>query len=51
MESRGHLTKLKKAGLVTTEVDADNRKLSWVFFTDKGKQAARDRGNKQSYFQ
>lgn len=36
-ESKGHLTQLKKAGLVTTWQDPDDKKLSWVSFTKEGK--------------
>lgn len=39
-ESKGHLTKLKKAGLVTTCQDEDDRSLSWVSFTPAGKEFA-----------
>ena len=34
--AKGHLTHLKKLDLVTTEVDADDKTCSWVFFTDIG---------------
>jgi hypothetical protein len=35
--SNGHLTHLKKLGLVTTWVDDDDKTCSWVSFTDEGK--------------
>lgn len=33
---KGHLTDLKKKGLLTTTQDEDNRKCFWVTFTDEG---------------
>jgi hypothetical protein len=37
---KGHLTDLKRKGLVTTEQDSDNKRCHWVNFTDAGKQYA-----------
>jgi len=48
--SKGHLTNLKKAGLVTTEVDSDDPSLSWVYFTAAGKALAAERGCNESEF-
>lgn len=39
-ESKGHLTDLKKKGLVETWVDDEDRSLSWVCFTAKGRRFA-----------
>jgi hypothetical protein len=39
---KGHLTDLKRKGLVTTEQDSDNKRCHWVHFTDDGKQYAAD---------
>jgi hypothetical protein len=43
-ESRGNLTHLKRAGLVKTQVDEDDRKCSWVYFTAAGKAFAAEHG-------
>jgi|GEM_PF-2030259 len=43
-ESKGHLTKLKRARLVTTFVDYDDRSLSWVQFTAAGRALAAQHG-------
>ena len=41
--NKGHLTALKKAGLVRTWQDEDNRKCHWVSFTDAGDALAKAR--------
>lgn len=46
--NKGHLTNLKKSGLVTTEVD--ERSCSWVYFTSQGKELARSRGCEQTEY-
>ncbi len=43
-ESKGFLTKLKRAKLLTTQVDGDDRTCSWVYFTDLGKTFAKTLG-------
>lgn len=40
-EERGNLTQLKRAGLITTDVDEG---LTWISFTGKGKEFARSLG-------
>jgi len=40
-EDRGNLTDLKKAGLITTQKDMG---ASWVIFTDKGREYAKELG-------
>jgi len=40
-EERGNLTQLKRAGLITTQVDAGD---TWIYFTDMGKELARKYG-------
>lgn len=42
--NKGHLTNLKRAGLVTTEQDEDDRKCHWVYFTDAGRALAAEHG-------
>lgn len=42
--SKGHLTHLKRLGLVRTEVDFDDSSCSWVYFTDAGKALAAEHG-------
>tara|TARA_R110002110_G_scaffold316186_1_gene529178 strand:+ start:139 stop:483 length:345 start_codon:yes stop_codon:yes gene_type:complete len=42
--SEGHLTHLKKLGLLTTQVDEDDRSCSWVHWTDLGVCYAEDLG-------
>ena len=37
-ESKGHLTHLKKIGMLTTFVDEDDRTCAWVEFTTLAKQ-------------
>lgn len=34
--TRGHLTALKKQGLITTFRDEDNAQITWMSFTDRG---------------
>jgi hypothetical protein len=43
-EDRGNLTQLKRAGLITTQVDGDDRSLTWVIFTAAGKALAAQHG-------
>lgn len=43
-ETRGNLTQLKRASLVTTQVDEDDRSCTWVIFTDAGKAYAKSLG-------
>jgi hypothetical protein len=42
-EDRGNLTQLKRAGLITTDVDPEDR-TTWIAFTEKGKEYARTLG-------
>lgn len=42
--SRGNLTHLKKLGLLTTDVDEDDRRCAWVYFTPAGKALAAEHG-------
>lgn len=44
-EDRGLLTYLKRAGLVTTSQDADNRKCFWLHFTPDGVAYAKSLGH------
>lgn len=39
---KGHLTDLKKKGLLTTDQDEDNRKCHWVYFTEEGKKLGKE---------
>ena len=39
-EDRGNLTQLKKAGLLTTQQDFDDRSCQWVYFTPAGRELA-----------
>lgn len=41
-ESKGYLTKLKKAKLLTTQVDDERKDCSWVTFTELGKALAEE---------
>lgn len=41
-EDRGNLTQLKRAGLITTDTDEDNR--VWLRFTDSGREMAARHG-------
>lgn len=41
-EDRGNLTQLKRAGLITTNIE--DRNLTWVYFTDAGKALAAEHG-------
>jgi hypothetical protein len=34
--TRGNVTQLKKAALITTQVDSENKRCVWVTFTDAG---------------
>jgi len=43
-EDRGNLTQLKRAGLITTIVDDEDRSLTWVIFTKAGIAFAREHG-------
>jgi len=43
-EERGNLTDLKKAGLITTQPDGDNKLVTWLIFTEKGKAYALENG-------
>jgi hypothetical protein len=36
----GNLTQLKQAGLITTQKDDENHRVTWVDFTDKGVELA-----------
>jgi hypothetical protein len=47
---KGNLTDLKKAGLVKTFQDDDNRKLSWLEFTPAGVALAREHGIKMENY-
>jgi hypothetical protein len=40
-EDRGNLTQMKKAGLVTTQVDEGN---TWLYFTEAGRALAAEHG-------
>lgn len=39
-KENSHLTDLKKAGLVYTDLDGDRKDLVWLYFTDKGRALA-----------
>ena len=41
---RGNLTQLKQAGLIRTEVDSEERHLTWLYFTPAGKALAAQHG-------
>lgn len=41
---RGNLTQLKRAGLLYTERDDDDQCCLWVYFTDAGKEFAKQHG-------
>ena len=43
-EDRGNLTQLKKAGLLVTEQDQDDRSCQWVYFTPAGRELAASHG-------
>ena len=44
-QDKGHITNLKKAGLITTYVcNGDELRILWASFTDKGKALAADHG-------
>lgn len=43
-EDRGNLTQLKKAGLLTTQQDFDDRHCQWVYFTQAGRELAASHG-------
>lgn len=48
-ESCGFLVNFKKAGLLTTWQDEDNRKCHWVDFTDRGHEYYKALTGKKSY--
>ena len=43
-KDKGHITNLKKAGLITTSIDDSGWNNNWVAFTDKGKALAAEHG-------